>query len=213
MTEFRGIVAQDTVDAVGEGGYVGLKASKMGFLIVQDFYTQMAIEGRVYNVQAGTLTTPLTGNVNITDTAAEMCADAAAGYTIIPVYLNVSLESFAGGTLPECAAKSVGAVSTAGVAFVPLPLYMGGAAAATTARVAATAGTVTVAAEVATTTRIHYANVVTAQADRILADVDLLVPPVLPGPACFYVQVSATTAGPVYFAHFDYIELPTTGIS
>jgi len=212
MTEFRGVVSQDTVDAVSEGGYVGLKASKMGFLIVQDFYTQMAIEQRVYQVQFGTITTPVTGDVNITDAAAELCADAAAGYTIVPVYLNISLESFAGGTLPECAAKSAGAVSTVGDVFVPLPLYIGGKAAATTARADA-AGGCTVAAELATTTRVHYANVVTAQADRILADVDFTVPPVLPGPACFYVQVAATTAGPVYFAHFDYIELPTTGIS
>src|SRR4030042_1634156 len=166
MSTVYGTVEQDSVAAAGEGTPMAVKCSKMGFLVVQDFYTQMAIEGRVYTVRAGTITTPLTGDINITDAAAEMCADAATGQTIIPVSLNVDLESFAGGTIPECAAKSVAAVSTAGTAFVPLPLLIGGAAAASTARVTA-AGGVTVTAELATTTRVHFQNRVTAQADRI----------------------------------------------
>jgi len=206
-----GIVEQDSVQAGAEGREIRCKANKMGNLIVQDFYTQMAIEGRIYQVKAGTITAPITGDIEITDTAAEMCADAAAGYTIIPVYLNVSCE-VKGTALPECAAKSVGAVSTVGTAFVPLPLYIGGVAAGTTAR-AMTAGGVTVAAEVATTTRVHWTTVLTAIADWQLATKRFRVPPVLPGPACFYVQVAAGTAGPTYFAHFDYIELPTTAVA
>jgi hypothetical protein len=65
-----------------------------------DFLTQMANEGRMYNVQAGTITTPLTGDIKITDTKAEMSTDADTGYVVIPVYLGVDLESFAGCTLP-----------------------------------------------------------------------------------------------------------------
>ena len=212
MTDLRVYVNQDSVGAVPEQQWSAAKGNKMGYQIVIDFLTQMAIEGRVYQVRAGTITTPLTGDIAITDAAAEMTADAVAGTTIIPVYLNVELESFAGGTLPECAAKSVGAVSTVGTAFVPLPLYIGGSAAVSTARVTA-AGGCTVTAELATTTRRHYAHMVTAQADSILANHHFQVPPVLAGPACFYVQVAAATAGPVYFAHFDYVELPTTAVS
>src|SRR4030042_6236767 len=109
-TIISGTVLQDSLGSTGENTLVNLKASKMGFLVVMDFYTQMAIEGRVFQVRAGTITTPLTGDVDITDAKAEMCADAATGQTIIPVYLNVDLESFAGGTIPECAAKSAAAV-------------------------------------------------------------------------------------------------------
>jgi hypothetical protein len=206
------MVAQDVLDAGSEGTWMAVKGSKMGYPVVMDFYTQMAIEGRAFQVRAGALTTPLTGDIDITTVAAEMCADALLGHTIIPIYLNVSLESFAGGTLPECAAKSYPAVSTAGAAFVPVPLFVNGAAAATSARVAA-AGGVTVSAESLTLTRYHYTNVVTAQADRVLADIAFRLPPVCFGPACFYVQVAAATAGPVYFAHFDYIELLSTAIS
>src|SRR3990167_5437939 len=90
----------------------------LGQLIVCDFYQAMILDGRGYQVRAGTITAPLTGDVAITDTAAEMCADALAGTTIIPAYLNAHVESLNGGTLPEIAAKSVGAVSSAGAGFL-----------------------------------------------------------------------------------------------
>lgn len=213
MTDLRVYVAQDTLEAAGEGTWVAAKASKMGYQVVMDWYTQMALEGRIYQVQAGTVTTPLTGDIDVTDTKAEMCADAATGYTIIPTCLRAILESHSGGTLSEITAKSAAAISTAGAVFVPLPLYTGGVAAATTARVAA-AGGVTVAAELATTTRRHFYNQMTAVSDgRVFADKEFRGGPVLAGPACFYVQVTAVTAGPVYFADFDYVELPTASVS
>ena len=211
MSDQRIYVAQDTIEAAGEGTWMASKGSKMGFQVVMDFYTQMAIEGRCFHVRAGTITTPLTGDIAVTDTAAEMCVDAQTGYTVIPTRLNISVESINGGTLPEAYAKSVAAISTAGTAFIPLPILTGGAAASTTARVTA-AGGVTVTAELATTTRQHFANTITAQADRILAN-ETLRGIVLPGPACFYVQVAGTTAGPTYFGNLDYIELPTTAVS
>ena len=37
--------------------------------------------------------------------------------------------------------------------------------------------------------------------------------PVLVGAACFYVQMAAATTSYTYFAHFDYIELPTTSVT
>ena len=206
------LVNQDSPRAASEETEINAKGSKRGELAVLDFYTAMALEGRVFQVRAGTITAPLTGDIVITDAAAEMSADAATGTTIIPVYLNCHLESLNGGTLPEIAAKSVGAISTAGTAFVPLPLYMGGNAAVSTARVTA-AGGVTVTAEAATTTRRHYAALSATVGDILLAAIQFQVPPVLVGPACFYVQVAGVTAGPLYFAHFDYIELLTVNVS
>ena len=215
MSDIRGYVAQDTLGAADEGTRVGLKASKRGELIVIDWYTQMATEGRAYQVRAGTITTPLVGDVVITDSAAEMCADATSGTTIVPVYVNIAIR-LGTGTLHEYAAKSTGSVSTAGTAFVPLPLYMGGSASVSTARVAA-AGGVTVGAEAATTTRRHWAvsNPVAVAAGHVLTThvwnpVD---PPVLPGAACFYVQIAATTTGPSYYAALDFIELTAASVS
>lgn len=208
-------VSQDTLLAAGENTWANVKASKRGDLVIIDWYAMMAQEGRVFQVRAGTITTPLIGDVVITDASAEMCADAASGTTIIPTYLNASIR-LGTGTLHEYAAKSVGAVSTAGTAFVPLNLLQGGTAATSTARVAA-AGGVSVAAELATTTRRHWtaANPVAVGAGNTLTVFDWrpVAPPVNVGPACFYVQIAATGTGPSYYAHFNYVELPTTAIS
>ena len=203
-------VNQDSPRAESEGVHAYLKGTKRGEACVVDFYTEMALEGRAFQVRAGTVTTHLTGDVEITDTKAEMCADAADGTTIMPVYFNIHVEAL-GGTLPIIACKSVGVVSSAGTAFVPLPLLMGGTASAATARVAA-AGGCTVTAELATTTRRHF-SITCATVDIPPVIWEPRVPPILKGAACFYVQVGATTTGPNYFASFDFIELPTVNIS
>ena len=214
MSDQRIYVAQDTISAAGESTWVNARGNKLGFQVAQDFYTQMAIEGRVFQVKAGTISVPLVGNVPITDTAAEMSADCVLGTTIIPVACNISF-NLAAGTLFESAAKSVATVSSSGAAFIPLPLYSGGAAATTTARVAATAGTVTVTAEAATTTLRHFSwsQPIAAGAWNTWYDWEPRTPPILNGPRCFYVQIAGTTTGPSYFASFDYIELPTTAVS
>ena len=174
-----------------------------GATVVIDFYAKAILDGNGYQVRLGTITTPLSADVLITDTAAEASADAASGLVIIPVYLQVDIEALV-GTLPQVAAKSVATVSSAGAAFVPLPLRSGGAAASTTARVAA-AGGVTVTAELATTTPVHYIRTLAVAADT-QAVWEPQRPPVLVGPRCFYLQVGSVTTGSTYFAHFDYLE-------
>ena len=210
MADIRGIVGQGTVQSAADNTYADLEATRRGELIVIDFYTQMAIEGRIYQVRAGTVTTPLVGSVLIIDATAEMCADAVAGTTIIPAGLDLSIR-LGTGILHEYAAKSVGAVSTAGTAFVPLNLQVGGVGSVSTARVQA--HVVTVAAELATTTRRHWSssNPLAAGAGHSPKGQQWRpkAPPVLVGPACFYVQVGASGTGPSYYASFDYIELTT----
>ena len=215
MADIRGFVNQSTGGgAAADGSRVGVKSNRRGELVVMDFFTQMAIEQRVFQVKAGTVTTPSTGDVVITTAAAEMCADADTGLTIIPCQFNASIR-LATGTLHEYALKSVGAVSTAGTAFVPLNLYIGGIQPRTTARVAA-AGAVSVTAEAVTTARRHwsYSNPIAAAAGSEPVDYNWapLNPPTLVGPACFYAQIAATGTGPDYYASFDFVELPTAAI-
>lgn len=176
-----------------------------GRVITKDFYTQMAIEGRVFQVRAGTITTHFIGDVDITDAAAEMVVDAPSGTTVIPVYMNIHIEAL-GGTVPIITCKSVAGASSGGDLFVPLNLKIGGPKSICVARADA-AGGCTVPAELATTTRRHYSATL-ATADMIF-EWTPICPPVLIGPACFYVQVAATTTGPNYYASFDFIEIPT----
>ena len=207
-------VQQNSLSAFGESTLSPGIASRLGLEVVLDFYTWAALMGRAYQVRAGTITTPLVGDVVVTDTAAEMCADAATGTPIIPVNLNIGLRLLT-GTLHEYAAKSVATVSSAGTAFVPLPLRSNGAAAVATARVQA-AGAVTVTAELATTTLRHwnFSNPAAGATGALpTAGYDLQwnprMPPVLVGPRCFYVQIAATGTGPSYYANFDFLEFET----
>lgn len=213
------IVRGDALSPYGEGNPIPGVANRLGMQVISDFYLYMMALGAAFQVRAGTITTPLVGDVVLTDTAAEYCVDAPSGTTIIPVSNNIAVR-LGTGTLHEYAVKSVGTVSSAGTAFVPLPLRTGNkngssgvVAATTTARVAA-AGGVTVTAELATTTRRHwaYSNPVAVGAghDSGLGLVwEPRMPPMLVGPYCVYVQIAATTTGPSYYAAMEYLEVPT----
>ena len=195
-----------------EGQPTSVKGTKRGEMFVMDFYTRMVFQGRGFNVRAGTISVPVVGDVVITDAVAEMAVSGASGLTIIPVSTNVSF-NLAAATLFEAGGKSVGAAHTTGTAFVPLPLKMGGSASTATCAVAA-AGGVAVAAELATTTRRHWAwgHPIAAGAWPTWYDWNPAVPPILTGPACYYVQIGADTTGPSYFASFDFLELSSTNV-
>lgn len=209
----QGTVAQDTLPSYSEGVLADLRINKRGELVVCDFYTQMTLEGRAYNVRAGSLSAPATGDATLTDATAEMAAEIVNGYTIIPCYFSLGINVGA-GTVHEYALKSVGA-ATITPNFVPLPLLMGGVASVATAEVDET-GATTVTAETDATTRVHYHmdNPVAVGAGHAQTNYEWRpkCPPPLAGVVCFYVQVAAS-AGPSYFASFDFIELPTAAIS
>lgn len=212
------IVRKSALANYGEGNTSDGVAMGLGLSAIMDFYTYLAYMGATYQVRAGTITTPIVGDVVLTDTAAEYCADALVGTTIIPIFQNISIR-LATGTLHEYATKSVGAVSSAGTTtFVPLPLIIGGAAAVTTARVG-TAGGVTVTAELSTTTRRHWSwsnpaagatgALPTSQGNLDWNPRMTAAPLFLKGPVCLYTQIAATGTGPSYYASLDYAEVPT----
>ena len=215
----QGVVNYLTPRAFGEGKYIDWKVSRRGEPCIIDFYTEMILEGRGYQVRAGTITTPSAADVAITDTAAEMCVDAGQGLAVIPVYLNISVRSGGTSTANEYALKTVDTVSSAGTVFAPL-LLLGdtdGAAAVATAR-AQTAGSVTVTAELATTTRRlwSYSNPVAIGAGNEINthEYDPRMPHLIANQACCYVQIaSAVTTVPSYYASLDWIELLWTSIS
>jgi len=185
---------------------------KSGALVVIDFFAKAMLDGHGYQVRAGTVTTPLVGDVAITDTAAEYCVDPASGKVVIPVYQDISIR-LGTGTLHEYATKSVATASTSGTAFVLLPLKLDGAAATSTARVSA-AGGVTVTAELATTTRRHwsYSQPIAMGAYSTVTERQPLRPPVIPNGYCLYTQIAATTTGPSYYANLDVIEIGSSQI-
>ena len=223
MTQLYGSVNDDTLQAAAEGTNIAIQATWRGELRTIDFITQMLLQGRCYQIRAGTIATGVAADSVLTDAAAEGCVDAVAGTTIIPINLGLTFDDIATATTVKAAVKAVGVVSSAGTAFVPLPLLQGGTAATSTARVANNGG-VTVTAELATTTRrLWQYNSVSTQTPTTdtppsagsiasvaagVADLNY----VGKGAACVYVQVAATTAFPLYFFNLDYIEIPTVNL-
>lgn len=197
MTAPRGLTANST--ALG-----GVDPS--GANVVMDFLTKAVLMGHGFQVRLGVLTTPVTGDVEVTTTAAEMSADSTAGHVLIPVRFNFNLEAL-GGTLPQASVKMTATASTAGTAFVPLPLLTGGRAASTTARAAA-AGGVTVVDDAATTTRSLYSST-QAAAGNFDVDIDLTGRGVVNGAGNIYVAVGSVTTGSTYFTALDYLEFTT----
>ena len=210
-------VHQDNLGSASEGVWTELKGSKRGEACIIDFYTEMMLEGRAFQIRGGTISVPLVGTVTITDTQAEMCVDAPNGITAMIVALNLSI-NLGAGTLHEYALKSVDAVSTSGTAFVPLSCLVESNQinSRCTARVAATAGTVTVTAETATTTRRHWSgsNPVAVGAGHSFTSYDYQprTPPSIANAACAYVQLGAATTGPSWFGSMDFIELPWVNV-
>lgn len=189
-----------------------------GALVVIDFYAKAVLDGYGFQVRAGTITTPLVGDVDLTDAAAEWAVDVATGGTLIPIQYDLSIR-LGTGTLHEYAIKSVATASTAGTVFVPLPLWSAGPAAAlTTARVSA-AGGVTVTAELATTTLRHWSHsnplaIVTAGGGTQDSHKwQPLRPPRLVGVRSLYGQIAAATTGPSYYCSLDYLDIPTALIT
>lgn len=87
---------------LGAGSTAWLDAS--GALVVMDFLTKAMLDGHGFQIRLGALTTPVTGDVEVTTTAAEMSADSTAGHVLIPAHFTFDLEAL-GGTLPQASVK------------------------------------------------------------------------------------------------------------
>ena len=198
-------IAKVSTNARGltNGGDSLLWVDGSGGLVIMDFLTKAILDGHGYQVRLGALTTPVTGDVEVTTVAAEASADSVAGLVLMPVHFTFDLEAL-GGTLPQASVKMTATASTAGTAFTPLPLLTGGRASTSTARAAA-AGGVTVVDDATTTTRLIYASHQAAMGN-FECDVDLYGRGIVSGAGNIYVAVGSVTTGSTYFMALSYLE-------
>ena len=209
------------LEVPGQSSWQEMKISKRGEQRVIDFISEMLQEGRCFQVRLGTITTPVAVDSVLTDAKAELCYDALAGLTIIPIDMGIAARGIATATTFGAALKGVGEVSSAGATFTPLPLLQGGDGAAGSARAAETGG-VTVKAELVTdTVRIFEYEEVSTQTpldgegelkDLTNAAQNAKLHYIGKGPACIYLQLAATTAFPLTHSHLNVMELLTTSI-
>ncbi len=224
MSQLFAAVNDANLQGATDGSVIAVQSTKRGELRVQDFWTQMALQGRCYQIANGNIATGVAMANAIQSAKAEASVDALAGTTIIPAAFTMSADDIATALTVKVRIAAVGAVSSAGTAATPLPMLQGGVAGAATARVANNAG-VTVTAETLLITRqlFNWANVETETptTDKNAALVSLSTaaalwapktPYVGKGPACIYLAAGAGTAFPLYFFSLTYVELPTANL-
>src|SRR3990167_4962913 len=98
-----------------------MTVSPHGAGVILDFLTHSLLNGHGFEVRLGALTTPVTGDVEVTTVAAEASHDSVAGHVLIPIRFTFDLEAI-GGTLPQASVKMTATASTAGPAVTPPPL-------------------------------------------------------------------------------------------
>ena len=199
-------VNQDILRAETEEIFADWKGTKRGEGCVIDFYTAMALEQRVFQVRAGSVSAPLVGDVAITDQVCEMAAEAPSGVTLMPITFNWCF---------NLAAATWTTAITFTTQFTPLNLYIGGVEALSRAYVDAAGGVDVGANESLTLDRLHYhwAQPIAAGAYTTTDTWEPIAPPALNDHSIAYVQIGADTTGPSYFATLQYIELLTVNLS
>jgi hypothetical protein len=211
MSDERVLAKTQNVARASDDTWTAIRATRDGAPIIAPWLIALVIEGKGYNVPIGQLTSPVTGTVAITDTQSEAASEAETGYAVMPVRFSVDIEALV-GTLPQVCFKSVGAlITTIGTSQPGINLKIGGPAPSGRTGVN-DAGGVVVAAEVATTTRVHFAATQAVAANNFL-NVEFALPPLCVGPACFYLQVGSVGTGSTYFANYDYFEFAASEIS
>lgn len=80
------------VQRLNEGSDVYIRALRDGTLINVPWVTALAMEGKIFGVNAGVLTTPLTFNATIADGEPDLLINVPSGITILPLMIQVGFE-------------------------------------------------------------------------------------------------------------------------
>jgi hypothetical protein len=126
MALIKGKARQTTaVERVAEGNENYLRLLRDGSVSMADFVATACLEGRVYNVSAGVLTTPLATTAGaMTATTPDCALTVPNGTTVIPLEILFQLEDVGTDVIFEVMATTGagGSVTTAGTAYYPTNL-------------------------------------------------------------------------------------------
>lgn len=128
MAKIKAVAKQTTaVDRVSEGTDVYIRAFRDGSLTTAQFFQALAIEGRCFCANIGTLTTPATFAATAIDgTEPDIILEVPSGVTVLPISLDIQMEAYGTNAIFECVAAygtggSRGA-ATGGTAITPVNL-------------------------------------------------------------------------------------------
>lgn len=78
----------------GQTGYVPQKGMLDGTAFTADWLARMALEGRMYTVNIGTGTAPIVGGGAYVNTAPDVDMSVPSGVLVVPVAINISVETW-----------------------------------------------------------------------------------------------------------------------
>lgn len=94
MSDIRGYAGQATSQSAVDGGLVGLRTTRTGELFVAPWKLALVMAGKVFNTQAGVVTTGIAGHATIDADQPEFAIRAAADtLVILPLRLQAVLQT------------------------------------------------------------------------------------------------------------------------
>lgn len=118
-------VRHSSLPAIAEAAGERAIVNRLGAQIVVDFWTQLALSGLTFHVQAGTENTPVNATNAVDDALAFMLVDNNAGYCLIPMLYEATPSVISTATLVKAMLeidKAKIRYSSAGTVFVPANL-------------------------------------------------------------------------------------------
>ncbi len=92
MADLRYVSQVNSPAVAGESDYRSVNGTRDGAIYSADYWTQLALEGRVYVVNVGTGTSPTTFNATYSAAEPDLWIHVPTGTAIIPIYLAVGFE-------------------------------------------------------------------------------------------------------------------------
>lgn len=123
MAVIKGVARQSSsVSRAAEGGENYLKMLRDGSISVADMVAAWGLEGRIFTLNAGSVTTPITfGAGSITETEYDVYLKANSGFQIVPLSIQLQMEAYGTTALFEAMAK-LGAGGTVGAGTSVTPV-------------------------------------------------------------------------------------------
>lgn len=127
MSDIQGFAQQLNVGRTTDGNRVGIRTTRDGALIALPWYQALVLEGRVFGIHAGSVTTPIAGHAAIDADQPEAAAWFADGTAAIPLSIRATMETGAttlaqGGMM--CAVSNIAVGAGTSTAATPFNLNM-----------------------------------------------------------------------------------------
>ena len=198
--------------------WVGARGTRDGAQYVASWLEALALEGRMFHANMGTVTTPITFLVTAANRP-DAWVRVPSGTTILPVKVNVALEAFA-GTATELdirtAENDIGNGTSTAAAVGPQRAHTAGTITSNcTARQLATGDTTAETSPIS----IYRRTIPTADAagndlaGSILVTREEMGYPVLVGPATLELFIAATTTQATGFVIVTWAEVPSNSLT